>query len=115
MKAQTIKITELQIERAIYNWLDLYKFNWWPTKIKGEPHMSKDGRMFMKRSKNAGFPDILCCIDGKFVTIEVKRPGNKQTEYQIEQEYKIKRAFGIYILAYCVEDVINGFKQRGFI
>ena len=56
-----------------------------------------------------GIPDIICCWEGKFLGIEVKRPGakNQQSEQQKIHENNIKKAGGIYLLADDLETVKN--------
>lgn len=46
-----------------------------------------------------GCSDILCCYRGKFIAIECKKPGKKQSVSQVVFEEKIRRAGGKYILA----------------
>lgn len=42
----------------------------------------------------SGIPDIVCCVNGKFVAIECKAGGNKPTELQISEINAIRRAKG---------------------
>lgn len=81
-------------------------------KIKGEIHTGKDGLNFMKKSRNVGFPDMLVCINGEFITFEFKVGKNKPTLNQIFQENKIKSAGGQYYIIRSLEDVINIFKMK---
>ncbi len=41
-----------------------------------------------------GTPDIIACIAGQFVAIEVKRPGKEPTERQWTRIYDIRNAGG---------------------
>ena len=34
----------------------------------------------------AGVPDILCCLDGRFIGIEVKRPEKKENVTRLQQK-----------------------------
>lgn len=43
----------------------------------------------------SGIPDIVCCVNGKFVAIECKAGGNKPTELQIFEINGIRRAKGV--------------------
>lgn len=45
-----------------------------------------------------GVPDIIAVIKGKFIGIECKMPGKKQTESQVEFQNKLEEAGGIYWL-----------------
>lgn len=42
----------------------------------------------------SGIPDIVCCVNGKFVAIECKAGGNKPTELQTFEINAIRRAKG---------------------
>ena len=49
--------------------------------------------------QRAGIPDILACVNGVFVAIELKREGGKPTPLQIYNIDKIKECGGMgYIL-----------------
>jgi Holliday junction resolvase len=48
----------------------------------------------------AGTPDLLCCINGKFVAIEVKGDGGKPTELQKHKIESIQKAGGIALVVY---------------
>lgn len=62
-----------------------------------------------------GVPDILCCVGGRFVGIEVKARG-QPTELQRINLDQIKRAGGISLVAYSVQDVERVIEQiRGVI
>ena len=70
---------------------------------KGIYHFKIHGDSFVK----PGFPDIVACWDGKFLAIEVKRPGakNEQSEQQKIHEKNILKSGGIYLLADNLDDV----------
>lgn len=59
------------------------------------------GEMFMR----AGIPDIICCIKGQFVGIEVKDGNNQPSELQLAHIANIRRCGGIGFVAYSVKDV----------
>lgn len=47
----------------------------------------------------AGIPDIIACVNGKFVAIEVKAPNGKPSELQKRNVRLIRESWGIgYIL-----------------
>jgi len=52
-----------------------------------------------------GISDLLCCINGRFVAIEVKRPGKKPREDQLTFLESVRNADGIGMWADSVEDV----------
>lgn len=63
----------------------------------------------------AGIPDIIACVDGRFVGLEVKQPGGKLTLIQEATLRKITEAGGTAHMVTCVEDVsrIVSQKQEG--
>ena len=50
--------------------------------------------------QKAGIPDLICCINGCFVAIEVKGPSGKPTELQKWNIRKIKESKGIGVILY---------------
>lgn len=72
------------------------------TKIKG--FLKKHGvycvKYFGCAFSQAGTPDLLTCINGKFVAIEVKSSDGKPSELQLHNLRQIDAAGGIAILAY---------------
>jgi Holliday junction resolvase len=64
----------------------------------------------------AGTPDILACINGRFVAIEVKRPnGGVVSALQKSKLKKIEQVGGVSIVARSVEDVSEMLQQRNVI
>jgi len=59
-----------------------------------------------------GIPDILAIHKGLFVGIEVKAAGGKPSDHQKRFLEIIRDQGGIAILAYSVEDVIDGLGVR---
>lgn len=67
-------------------------------------YLESKGAWFVKFFANAytssGIPDILCCINGRFVGIEVKQETGKPSLLQKVHLKRIGEAGGIGILAY---------------
>lgn len=67
-------------------------------------YLESKGSWFVKFFANAytssGIPDILCCINGRFVGIEVKQETGKPSLLQKVHLKRIGEAGGIGILAY---------------
>lgn len=74
-------VSEKTIENQIKCYLDQI----------GAWYIKTHGNMFSK----AGTPDIIACINGRFVGIEVKKPGGKVSALQLAQIKRIERAGGI--------------------
>lgn len=57
----------------------------------------------------AGIPDIVCCVNGSFLGIEVKRPGakNEQSPQQKIHENNIKKSGGTYLLVDSLAEVVT--------
>lgn len=58
-----------------------------------------------------GTPDRFCIYRGLPVFIEVKKPGEKPTDEQLDVHRRILEAGGVVIVAEDVTDVINGLKK----
>lgn len=83
---------EKTVEDKIKDYLfahDIYYF-----KVHGSKFMPK------------GIPDIISCVNGYFVAIEVKRPGGRESEHQKIHRNNICKSNGVSIVADCLEDVI---------
>lgn len=96
---KSIPIKETDITRQIK---DVLKHaGAFPIKIAGGPFMHD-------------ISDLLVCLDGKFVAIEVKRPQGKLTEGQERFLHNVRAAGGIAFVAYSVDDVVAqlGLKAR---
>jgi len=59
----------------------------------------------------AGLPDIICCINGRFVAFEVKTPQGKLTKLQSITLERINAAKGIAYKVQSVDDVIEIIKN----
>ena len=59
----------------------------------------------------AGVSDILACIKGRFVAIEVKRPGNKTTAVQLQFIKAINNIGGLAFWADNLQDVKDKLKE----
>lgn len=74
----------------------------------GAWHMKVHGSMFSK----AGTPDIIACVNGKFIAIEVKRPeGGKVSELQKVQIDLIHKAGGHVFVARSLEETKAYFEK----
>ena len=93
---------EKQVENKIKKWLK--KNNHWYFKVHGGA--------FQK----TGVPDIIACINGKFVAIEVKRSdGGIVSELQKAQIQKIKDSGGLVGVAHNMEEFWQILKDGGLL
>lgn len=61
-----------------------------------------------------GVPDLLCCLDGRLVAIEVKTERGKPTERQLREIEGIRASGGVAFIARSVEEVYEQLKLAGF-
>jgi Holliday junction resolvase len=57
-------------------------------------------KYFANRNTRSGVPDILACVNGRFVAIEVKAENGKPTELQKWNVEQIKSSGGIAMILY---------------
>lgn len=71
-------------------------------KIKAE--LKRRGHWYVKyfanRNTRAGVPDLLCCINGKFVALEIKAEAGRVSALQAHQIEEITAAGGIAMTVY---------------
>jgi hypothetical protein len=60
------------------------------------------------RTGKKGLPDICGVMNGKFYGIEVKFGKNKLSTFQKQAQEEIEKAGGIYVVAYSIDNVIEG-------
>ena len=61
-----------------------------------------------------GVPDILGCVGGQFIGIEVKTKTGKMLDSQKRFRQRFVESGGIYILARSVDDVLEICKIKGY-
>ena len=54
-----------------------------------------------------GTPDIICCMGGLFLAIEVKQPGKSPSKIQEHRIRQIKSAGGVAMVATSVDDLMD--------
>lgn len=59
----------------------------------------------------AGIPDYIGVYHGLFVGVEVKKPGNKPTEKQLQKHRQLEMHGAFITIAYCLQDFINFIKK----
>jgi Holliday junction resolvase len=63
----------------------------------------------------AGIPDILACMAGRFVAIEVKVPGKEATALQAIHLQRIREAGGVAFVAHGADEVREALMEAGLI
>jgi hypothetical protein len=97
--------SEADIQRTILDYLKLHKIVHW----RNQSGAWKVGKRYV-RFGAVGSPDIFAVVQGTIFGIEVKKPGESQSKQQQAWEIMFLDAGGRYILAYSLEDVIEGLK-----
>ncbi len=76
-------------------------------------------KFFANRMTKNGIPDLLCCVGGYFVGIEVKAQNGRPSELQLYHCRKIREAGGFAFIVYpsgwdTLKTILNGLKQGYF-
>ena len=97
-----MSLEEKKIENSIKRYLE--SIGAYYIKIHGSAYMP------------AGTPDILACIDGKFIGIEVKKPkGGVVSELQKLKIKQIKKAGGVAFVANSLEVVKDELQRHNLV
>lgn len=71
---------------------------------KVKAYLKSIGAYFIKthgdRFSKVGTPDILACVNGRFVAVEVKAENGKPSELQLHHIEQIKKAGGVAYILY---------------
>ena len=86
-------------EKSVENEIKAYLFS------QGIYHFKVHGSKFME----PGISDIVACLDGHFLGIEVKAPGkkNQQSEQQKVHERNVIKSGGTYLLVDSLKEVVD--------
>jgi hypothetical protein len=76
----------------------LFQVGYFPIKIAGGPY------------QKPGIADLLVCGDGKFIAIEVKKPGGRLSPLQEQFLHDVRAAGGVAFVAYSIDDVVRELK-----
>jgi hypothetical protein len=97
---------EQDIQKAILDYLRIKKFVVFKHHSTGSG--IRDGKAFFFAYSEKGISDIIACSKtGRFIAIEVKKPGGKPSPEQLEFLERVNSNGGIGILAYSIDDVIG--------
>lgn len=59
----------------------------------------------------AGRPDLVACVQGRFVALELKRPGGRPTPLQLRRLDEVRAAGGIAAVVHSVEDALRTIEE----
>lgn len=107
--------TETGIQTAILNYLALlenqgkvYAFR---NNSFGGFIQRRDGSKGFIKNNKRGMPDIIVCVGGMFVGLEVKTEKGRQSQVQKEAEEAINKAGGLYFIVRSVTEVETIIRQ----
>lgn len=95
-----VVLTETEIQSQILDYLKLRRIFAWRNNTRV---VRIGGRLV--RFGAPGSPDIIGVVNGRFLAIEVKKPGKSPTEEQERFMQELTMNGAIVIVASCVEDV----------
>ena len=93
---------EKEISKSCLNWLLKRKIFAWRNSSTGIFDREKG---FFRTSPKRGAPDLIAIYQGKFIGIELKRPGNKLSEQQEWFRESVISAGGVYLVIHSVEEL----------
>ncbi|MCK5603237.1 hypothetical protein KAR91_15245 [Candidatus Pacearchaeota archaeon] len=102
-----IKQLESAVKDAIYTYLEMKRYHWWPVNNVGIYDPTKKIYRKPKEGHKKGVPDVEMLHNGQYYAIELKSSVGKQTKDQIEFQKKTEANGGIYLLVRKVDDLIN--------
>lgn len=99
--------SEREIQKVILDYLQLKGINAWRTNSGIQFSTYKD-RSYITRLAPRGTPDIIGFLNnGKFLGIEIKKPGGIVSDDQNIFIDKINKAGGLAFVAFSLDDVIK--------
>ena len=66
-----------------------------------------EGKQRVFRGAPAGTSDILACVNGRYIAIECKLPGNKPTDLQRDYLARVEEAGGFALVVSSIDDAIT--------
>jgi len=83
---------EKVLQKKVLDWLRSQPQTW-AVKYHGGPY------------SEVGVPDVLACVEGRFLAIELKGAGGRVAPIQAVQIGRIDKAGGVALVAYSLTDV----------
>lgn len=107
MKKEKKKL-ESDIQREICDWLSTKSIFFWRSNNVPVFAKSNDGKMRFRalpKYTPKGLPDIIAIVNGIFIGIEVKRPGEKLRPGQNDFQMKCCDNGGKYLVVHSIEEM----------
>jgi hypothetical protein len=96
-------VKETEIQAAILDYLRLKGRFFW----RNNSGAFKTERGGFYRVGLAGSPDIIGCVDGKFIGLEVKTEKGKLSEHQEQFADALRAQGGLYFTVRSIDDVVE--------
>ena len=107
-----MKIKESDIQKSVIEWLSWHKDIYFTRNNSFAGSFTRrDGSKGWIKNCKAGSPDIIVCYKGKYIGLEIKCIGGKQSELQKQAECDIIRSGGRYYIIRDLKDIEKLFKQ----
>lgn len=71
----------------------------------------KEGPRVIRYGLAVGSADLIVCVQGKFVALEVKKPGGRQSEHQKLWATHVERAGGVYAVVRSVQEAEHAIER----
>lgn len=113
--AETLAVKDFVNEKYLQNQIILFLNEQTDGMFWQNDSIGIRGRKRQNRYRPNGVADVLGCIDGQAIAIEVKAPKGKILPSQIQFAEKFRRAGGLYYVVYSFADLSELVKQNGWI
>ena len=101
---------ESELLKLVLDWLALHRiFHWRMNTGSSGPMFYKGKRRFVRYGV-PGVPDIMCCVKGRMIGIELKGDGGEQSQAQKNFQSSLEAAGGKYILARRLDEVTEAIR-----
>lgn len=101
-----LKTLEKDVKAAVFEYLELKGYHWWPTNNAGTYNKKTGFRRTPKWFKK-GVPDANLILNGTYYAIELKSSTGKQSKEQKTFQVKMEREGGVYLLVRSINDLIE--------
>ena len=75
--------------------------------IRGVFPLAYVRKIHVSEFQSGGIADLICCINGFFIAVEVKVDGGLPSRLQINEAKEVKRAGGLSIIAHSVDEAVE--------
>lgn len=101
-----LRASEKEIQKAIISYLEYRPDAYFVrnNSFAGSFQRANGSRGWIKNNK-PGAPDLILCFKGKWIGLEIKCLGGKQSELQKQAEQEIIKAGGVYKIIRDLEEI----------